>query len=148
MSAFPLPDLAELPDVPGLEERRLARAGQRQQQQLKNDFLESSSRSSSSEADEFAEALAPLESKQGRRLAGTYRDLCAAAYEENPDGFRLVANDALERGFRPLGLLVKMVREGDHRASAPPRWDADRERQRQREEHFRRIAQEHPEWYR
>jgi hypothetical protein len=72
-------------------------------------------------AADFAAIIEPLEVRAGKRLNGPGLRRCRAAYDENPDGFRLVAHDALERAVvNPLGLLVRMVRDGDHLLEPPP----------------------------
>lgn len=69
---------------------------------------------------EFAAVLAPLEAETGKRLNGIGRGWCRAAFEENPGGFGRIADDALAKAqLNPLGLLVRMVRDGDHRLPAP-----------------------------
>ena len=71
--------------------------------------------------DEFVALLAPLEAKAGRRLNGAGRGWCVRAFTENPAGFAACARDALERAeLSPLGLIVRMVRDGDHRVTPPP----------------------------
>jgi hypothetical protein len=77
----------------------------------------------------FEKAIGPLEASAGKRLNGPGLQLCRAAFRENPDGFRLIAADALARALvNPLGLLVRMVRDGDHRQEAPPPPETDDER--------------------
>jgi len=69
---------------------------------------------------DFAEILAPLEARAGRRLNGGGRELCAQACAENDVGFRACVGEALRRGREnPLGLLVKMIQDGDWRVTAP-----------------------------
>jgi hypothetical protein len=69
----------------------------------------------------FDAIIEPLEASAGKRLNGPGLQLCRAAFRENPDGFQLVAKDAHARALvNPLGLLVRMVRDGDHRQEAPP----------------------------
>jgi hypothetical protein len=64
----------------------------------------------------FDAIIEPLEVSAGKPLNGHGRQLCLAAYEENPEGFRLIAEDAQARAtVNPLGLLVCMVLGGDHR---------------------------------
>jgi hypothetical protein len=72
------------------------------------------------EPDSFAEIVAPLEVSIGRRLNGSGRILCLRAFEENAHGFAACAGEALRRGREnPLGLLVKMVRDGDWNVPPP-----------------------------
>lgn len=68
---------------------------------------------------EFDAILAPLEARAGRRLNGRGRAACWRAYLEALDGFLGCAADALERGTKPLGLLVRMVEDGDHLLDVP-----------------------------
>jgi hypothetical protein len=74
---------------------------------------------------EFAALIAPLEQRVGRALKEPGRTECARAFAENAGAFARLAEDALTRGRNPLALLVKMVREGDHRV-VPPASLADR----------------------
>ena len=68
---------------------------------------------------EFAEVLAPLEAEAQARLKGWGRKKCLAAFTAHPDAFRNCANEALERGRNPIGLLVQMVSDSDCDAPAP-----------------------------
>jgi hypothetical protein len=64
----------------------------------------------------FDAIIEPLEVSAGKPLNGRGRQVCLAGYEENPEGFRLVAGEAQARAARnALGLLVRMVLDGDHR---------------------------------
>jgi hypothetical protein len=66
--------------------------------------------------------LAPLERAGGRRLDGDRRLRCAAAFAENPDGFRALAAEALKRArTNPVGLLWRMVEAGEDRLAGDPR---------------------------
>jgi hypothetical protein len=69
---------------------------------------------------ELAEILAPLEAAAGTRLKGWGRRKWLSALAENPAGFRSCACEALERGRNPLGLLVQMVKDGDHDVETLP----------------------------
>jgi len=72
----------------------------------------------------FDATVAPLEAKAGKRLHGYGRRLCAAAFQRSPEGVERCVGELLARAdtTTPLGLLVHMVREGDHlRAPAPTR---------------------------
>src|SRR5207249_9390877 len=63
----------------------------------------------------FDAIVAPLEAAAGKRLNGAGLPACRAAFNENPEGFERVAGRALERASsNPLGLLIRMVRDGDH----------------------------------
>lgn len=62
--------------------------------------------------------MAPLERRSGQALVGQGRSDCIRAFEENPEGFRSCAARALRKGKSPLGLLVKMVQQGQHRIPA------------------------------
>ncbi len=72
------------------------------------------------EPPDFAEAIGPLEARVGRHLRGAGRQVCLAAFAESPDGFRRIATDALTRArTNPLGLLIRMATDGEHRAPSP-----------------------------
>jgi hypothetical protein len=69
----------------------------------------------------FAETVAKLEYGAGRRLSGPYRAVCLQAFEQNERGFRACVEAALQRAKQnPVGLLVKMVRDGDWNVPEPP----------------------------
>jgi hypothetical protein len=70
-------------------------------------------------ASSFDEIVAPLEAGT-ERLNGSGRGACLAAFNENPEGFARIAGEALERGRNPLGLLCRMVRDGDHLKDGQP----------------------------
>lgn len=76
---------------------------------------------------EFDELLLPLErigDEYGpKRLNGWGLELCLAAFHEHPEGFAICVGRALGKWrehdpekpvTNPLGLLVHMVREGEH----------------------------------
>lgn len=68
----------------------------------------------------FKAVIAPLEYEAGKALAGGGRESCLAAFFEKPLGFAICAEDALNRAtVNPLGLLIRMVRDGDHRRRDP-----------------------------
>jgi len=79
---------------------------------------------------DFAQSIGELEFQAGRfgprrRLTGRGLEMCRAAHEENPEGFDRLVWDVIARieegGVRsPLGLLVRMVADGDHRLELPP----------------------------
>jgi hypothetical protein len=74
------------------------------------------------DAENFAATLAPLIEQAGRPLSGPGLALCVRAFAENPEGFQRVVED-LHRRRRvrsPLGLLIRMIRDGDHRLPVPP----------------------------
>lgn len=75
-----------------------------------------------SDAENFAAALAPLVTQAGIPLSGPGLALCVRAFGENPEGFkRVVDHLRVRRGVRsPLGLLIRMIRDGDHHLPAPP----------------------------
>jgi hypothetical protein len=93
----------------------MAPTEQQQQQQEK----ERSSRAAAAD-DEFEAILAPLEAEAGKRLNGAGRRWCRQAFTENREGLARCAADALERAHNPVGLLVRMIRDGDHLLPAPP----------------------------
>ena len=69
---------------------------------------------------EFDDIVRPLEARACRRLGEPGRSVCLEAFYEEPDGFRRTVDAALARGnTNPIGLLVTMVRSGDHRFQAP-----------------------------
>lgn len=51
-------------------------------------------------------------------LVGPNRDVCRAAYLEAPSEFAALVDDALRRGNVPAALLVRRVKDGDHRRLA------------------------------
>jgi len=63
----------------------------------------------------FEELIAPLEEKACRRLNGPGLIECRAAFAEHPEGFRRCTERALAKADRydPVGVLVRMVRDGD-----------------------------------
>ena len=68
------------------------------------------------EHSEFVALVAPLERAAGRPLSGPGRSKCMRAFKENPDAFARLTAAALERGrVNPLGLLIRMVSDRDHR---------------------------------
>ena len=75
-----------------------------------------------SSAHEFDEIVAPLERRARQRLTRSGRLDCERAFNENPDGFRACVDRALAKGNgSPVGLLVRMCRDGDHDLpKAPP----------------------------
>jgi class 3 adenylate cyclase len=88
-----------------------------QQQQQESEALKAAAAFAN---EEFDALIAPLEAKAGRRLNGAGRGWCLRAFTENSAGFAACARDALERAeHSPLGLLVRMVRDGDHRLAPP-----------------------------
>jgi hypothetical protein len=67
----------------------------------------------------FDAIVALLEEAAGQKLNGPIRALHFAEFEAYPDGFERCARKALKRGHtNPIGLLVKMVRDGEHRRHA------------------------------
>jgi hypothetical protein len=69
----------------------------------------------------FDETVARLEDAVGRRLNGSGRVLCLAAFNENERGFRACIDEALRRGqTNPLGLLMRMVHDRDWDIGPPP----------------------------
>jgi hypothetical protein len=69
----------------------------------------------------FTETVAKLEYDTGRRLSGPYRLACLRAFEQNERGFRACVDAALRRGREnKVGLLVRMVRDGDWNVAPPP----------------------------
>jgi len=52
--------------------------------------------------------------------------VCVAAFAESPDGFRACAAKALRIAHStPLGLLVRLIKDGEHRRTANLRATAD-----------------------
>jgi hypothetical protein len=87
---------------------------------LNSGFKQASQRRSS----EFDPLVAPLEAmgdENGpKRLNGPGLGWCVDAFNVNPDGFAVCCARALEAGGSgysrsPLGLLCRMVRDGEHR---------------------------------
>lgn len=75
---------------------------------------------SGEQLDEFRSIVGPLELRLGRPLAGVGLRKCLRAFAMRPAEFRRLAEDALARGSRnPVGLLVRMVEEGDHLRELP-----------------------------
>ena len=63
----------------------------------------------------FASLVAPLERAARRDLGEPSRGLCHAAFVANPGGFADICAAAVSRAkSNPVGLLVRMVRDGDH----------------------------------
>jgi hypothetical protein len=65
----------------------------------------------------FAKLIEPLElaTLPVRRLEGVNRRRCYRAFRSNPEAFESMCADALRRGRRnPVGLLCRMVLDGDH----------------------------------
>jgi hypothetical protein len=82
--------------------------------------LEQQQQQHASAGDEFSALVSQLESQAAKRLNGPGRSSCLRAFTDNPDGFARCVEEALARGrHSPLGLLVRMVRDGDHQLSAP-----------------------------
>jgi hypothetical protein len=79
----------------------------------------------------FAELIGPAELQWGR-LNEPSRSQCVTAFRENERGFKLVLEGARRRGMS-WGLVLRMIRDGDHRrsslgagtraASKPSGWD-------------------------
>jgi hypothetical protein len=107
----------------------------------KNDFVVENSSSCSSEPEGFAEAVAPLESAAGKKLRGWGRQVCIAAFTENPKGFRYVVTYALDHAtINAVGLCIRLCRDGDHRDDAPPPLDPEEERGRRWRERMERLG--------
>ena len=96
-----------------------------------NSFDELASRPAAADSETFAAIIAPLELLAANggppeAFNGPGRAEALAAFRESPDGFRACVLKALQRAQsgksqKPLGLLVRMVRDGDHRAAPPDR---------------------------
>lgn len=91
------------------------------------DFVEKSMQAGK----DFAALVAPLELVVGQRLKGKPRRECEDAFAESPEGFARCVDKALVRAsVNPVGLLVKLIRDGDHRfapaatSGLPDRWRA------------------------
>lgn len=64
----------------------------------------------------FLALVAPLEERVGRKLTGAGRQACIHAFRTHPAGFARLCSDAMARGsINPLGLLIVMVRAGEHK---------------------------------
>jgi hypothetical protein len=64
----------------------------------------------------FEAIMAPLERATGQTLNGKNRQVCVAAFAESPDGFGACAAKALRIAHStPIGLLVRLVKDGEHR---------------------------------
>lgn len=75
---------------------------------------------------DFVELVAPLERAARKRLRGDARDRCLAAFRAAPEEVRILADDALGRAHtNPIGLLIRMVDDGEHLLSEEERYDAD-----------------------
>lgn len=73
---------------------------------------------------EFVAIVRPLEIAQRSYLRDPGLGACLRAFEEEPDGFKACADDALSRwkkgkSYKPGGLLCQMVFKGDHRRPPP-----------------------------
>jgi hypothetical protein len=68
----------------------------------------------------FLALVGPLEQRARRRLTGLGRQACIRAFRTQPDGFARLCTEALARGrTNPLGLLIVMVRAGEHKLDPP-----------------------------
>src|SRR5579862_4774015 len=64
----------------------------------------------------FDAVIAPLERHAGQRLNGRNRVLLQEAHLSHREGFERCASKAMRiSSSSPIGLLVKMVKDGDHR---------------------------------
>lgn len=64
----------------------------------------------------FDAVVAPLERATGQGLLGQNRTMLFEAFQDRRDGFARCAAKALGRAHtNPIGLLVKMVKDGEHR---------------------------------
>ena len=67
------------------------------------------------EPPEFVALVGELEAAAGKRLRNPGRERCLRAFGESPDGFARTALSAKRRArTSPLGLLCKMVEDGEH----------------------------------
>jgi hypothetical protein len=78
------------------------------------------SREGASSMQGFTTIVEPLERRAGVRLNGPGLAVCFRAFIDAPDRFPALARDALARGRNPVALLVRMVKDGDHRLPALP----------------------------
>lgn len=74
---------------------------------------------------ELAAIVAPLELASRKALTGPGGFICSRGFAENPNGFEAAAARALTKyqlgkSYDPLGLLVKMIRDGEHRIPDDP----------------------------
>jgi len=83
------------------------------------------SQPASARTPDFDAVVAPLEALAdehgAKRLNGPGLEWCLAAYEENREGFAVCASRVLARwdqgkSRQPLGLLCRMVRDGEHKS--------------------------------
>jgi hypothetical protein len=81
--------------------------------------VEQQGENSSSSTVDFSAIIAPLEAAAGCALNGGGRGRCLEAFKADPERFRLLCEDALDRGKNPVALLVRMVLDGDHTRPVP-----------------------------
>ncbi len=112
-------DGARAAATPPGEGGTLKEGGEQQQQLQAKTEGHAAAAASEGSLREFGEIVAPLEKASGKPLGGPGLERCRTAFQENPHGFRVCATDALQRALSPLGLLIRMVSDGDHRDVAP-----------------------------
>jgi len=77
------------------------------------------------ELDDFRLVIVPLERSAGKPLNGPGLRKCLKAFKENGPAFRRLADQALARADRnPLGLLIRMVDDRDHRLEVDVQQDS------------------------
>jgi hypothetical protein len=72
------------------------------------------------EPERFTNLVAQLERSAASRLKSPARDLCLEAYHSSIEGFEVLVARAHEKArSNPVGLLIAMVRNGEHLIAAP-----------------------------
>jgi hypothetical protein len=86
--------------------------------------------STHAEPPEFLALIEELEDFTGRRVRGEARSLFLEEFAKSPGGFARCLRSALHRArLNPIGLLVTMIRDGEHLLKGRARVD-DRARMR------------------
>lgn len=82
---------------------------------MQTEGLQENQKSTHAEPDQFVAIVRELEDFTGRRLRGEGRVRCLRAFGESADGFERLARSARMRARRnPFGLLITMVKDGEH----------------------------------
>jgi hypothetical protein len=82
----------------------------------------------SAEPERFTKLVTSLEVKACSRLNPPARELCLRAFLAAPESFEILVMRAHEKArSSPIGLLIAMVKNGEHLVGIPPHlWDLKR----------------------